>query len=336
MPELNTVRMDAGGDLVNRLPMSAFRVQSQKELYGSLHAYKVNADTSLPYDAWRTIDQAIMMVARRRLRLVNDLILRGLTFPLPQFMGVPVLEYQRSGEVTGAVVSMEPTTRGNVDRPTFNMDGTPIPLTHMPMKFSARSLEASRLNGTPLDITTFEETTVEVAETIEKTFILGAPINFASRTVYGLLNFPARNQVILQTPWTDPTKTPEGIKDDVLGLMQANREARHFGPYVLYIPKEYESVLDDDYSDQYGNKTIRQRLLDIDSLEDIVVLDFLPADNLVLLEPTSSTIQVIDGLRPTILPLLSQEFSPEFLALACLVPRLRADKNGRTGIAHAS
>ena len=170
MPDTpNSVQIDAGGDVIGRLPMSTFRVQTQKELYGSLHAYKVNADMSLPYEAWRMIDQAIMMVARQRLRLVNDLIERGLTYPLPQFMGVPVLDFQRSGEVKGAVVSMEPTTRGNVDRPVFDMDGTPVPLTHMATQFSARSLEASRLNGTPLDVTTFEEITREVAETTEQT-----------------------------------------------------------------------------------------------------------------------------------------------------------------------
>jgi hypothetical protein len=71
----------------------------------------------------------------------------------------------------------------------------------------------------------------------------GSPIKVGGGTIFGYLNHPDRNTVDMATPWDQVTNL-EDVVDDVLAMTTAARAARYYGPYVLYIPAAYESVLD--------------------------------------------------------------------------------------------
>ena len=128
----------------------------------------------------------------------------------------------------------------------------------------------------------------------------------------------------------------------VLGMVQASIDDRHYGPWMLYVPTGYQTVLDEDYSTSYG-ETIRQRIMKIggdnadQGIAGIGVSDYLTAHNIVLVEMTRETVEMVIGMQPT--PVQWQEqggMVEHHKIMAIMVPRLRADKDGRAGVIHAS
>jgi len=90
----------------------------------------------------------------------------------------------------------------------------------------------------------------------------------------------------------------------------------------------------EDYVSGYP-KTIRARLLELDGLKGIKVIDSLPADNVVLVQMTPDVVRLVQGM-----PLTNVEWKTEggmvtkFKVMRIAVPQIRSDQNGRTGIIH--
>jgi len=116
--------------------------------------------------------------------------------------------------------------------------------------------------------------------------------------------------------------------------------AVHFyGPYQLYIPSNYETVLDQDYNDSTsgvtGSDTIRARILKIASISGIKVIDHLASDNVLLVQMTRNVVRLVRGFG-----LQNVQWGEEgnmvtkFKVMTIQVPQIRSDQNGHTGIAH--
>lgn len=296
-------------------------------------------DRTLPEDAWKEIDQRVIQIASERLRLTSYLMGRGLGYPLMDFLGTPVLQTQKASDMEDANISMEPTSRGAAGRMTFADVYLPIPIIHKPIDFSIRMLRAAAKAGQPIDLTTFATVMRKVMERIEDVFVNGASsisvtVNSTQGSVSGLTTFSDRNTVDLTTNWDTSGKTGAQILDDLQDCIDAARTDNMFGPFVLLVPKNYQRKLGDDYSTSYRG-TIRQRLLELEEIEDILTIDQLGDDNIVLLQLTEDTVQVIDGLRPAVIPLVQNElFVEPYLGMACMLPYLKSDKDGKCGIVH--
>ena len=130
----------------------------------------------------------------------------------------------------------------------------------------------------------------------------------------------------------DSSTTGTNILDDVRSMKQASIDARHYGPYVLYVPTSYETVLDDDFKAE-SDKTIRQRILEIGNIMEVKVVDSLTADTCVLVQMTADVVRMVEGL-----PLTTVEWdthgglSTEYKVMTIMVPQIRADQNGNCGV----
>ncbi len=117
---------------------------------------------------------------------------------------------------------------------------------------------------------------------------------------------------------------------------QALINDRHFGPFMLYIPTAYETVLDDEFSTQYP-RSIRSRILELDGLKGVKVSDFLTANNVVLVSMQSTVVRIVEGL-----PLTTVQWDTEggmqvnFKVMTILVPQIRSTQANRSGIVHIS
>ena len=155
---------------------------------------------------------------------------------------------------------------------------------------------------------------------------------YAGGTLYGYCDFPQKNSVTLTHHWDSSSATPEKILDDVREMKQSNIDARKYGPYVLYVPTGYETVLDDDYNTISG-KTIRERILGIQNINDVKVLDTLPAHHVLLVQMDAETVRMVEGL-----PINTVEwqegggFVTNYKVLTIMVPQIRADQNGNCGV----
>jgi hypothetical protein len=294
---------------------------------------QVNAAT-LRKDEWKEIDTAVMKVSESRLKGIKHLRDRGLVKTLGNGFATTVLENTTSSDALEAVMSMNGKTRGKNDRQVFNTSYTPIPIIHVDYEIDARTLAASRMLGNGIDTTNAERAGRKVSEHLESLLFTNTSYKFGGGAIYSYLNYPDRSTVALGTPWNDSAKTGEGMVDDVLKMKQKMLDNFHYGPFMVYIPSAYETIIDGDYDSTRGN-TIRERILKISGVEDIVVIDTLVADNVLMVEMNAETIRLVDGMPITNIQWGSEgNMVSNYKVMTIQVPQIRSDDNGRTGLVH--
>ena len=297
--------------------------------------FAVNA--TLRKDEWKHLDETVVQIALQRLVGVNDLVSRGLVYNVPNGLGTTVLEYEDVSDMEDAQVNMDGVSRGPSNRLEFDLNYLPLPIVHADFQINARVLEASRRLGTPLDSAQAAVAARKVAEKVESILFTGASTyTFGGGTIYGYMDFPFRNTGSLTNNWDDSAGDGASILANVIAMKQASIADRHFGPWGLYMPTNFETAVDDDFK-AASDKTIRQRILEIDGIEFVKAADFLTSDNVVLVELRPETARAVIGLQPT-----TVEWSAEggmiflFKVMAIIVPQLRADQDDRCGIQHWS
>ena len=286
-------------------------------------------------DEWKHYDEAVVQVAQQRLVGIADLERRGLVMNITNGLGTTVLEYEDMSDIEAAEMNMSGVTRGRNDRVEYDINYLPLPIIHKPFQINIRVLNASRTRGMPLDTTMAEKSARKVAEYLESMLFTGASdYSYGGGTIYGYTDFPFRNTGSLTADWDDSASSGATILADVLNMKQASINARHYGPWVLYIPTAYEKVMDDDFRANYP-KTVRERLLSISGIDSVVVADYLTADNVLLVEMNTETVRLVKGM-----PIQTVQWETEggmifhFKVMTIQVPQLRADQDNRCGIVH--
>lgn len=326
--------MKHGGIVING---KVYANVSQALIANEMNPGALRTNDTLRKDEWKQFDQAVIKVAQDRLVGVADLMSRGLVFNISNGLGTTVLEYEDVSDIEDAQVSMDAVTRGDNDRVEFDINYLPLPITHKDFQINIRVLEASRRLGNPLDTTMAELSARKVAEKNEEYLFQGASsFAFGGGIIRGYVDALNRNTLTLSTAWDDSAADGEMILDDVRAMKQASIDALHYGPWILYIPTAYETVLDDDFK-AASDKTIRQRILEISGIQDVKVADKLAADNVLLVQMTSDVVRMVQGL-----PLTTVEWQTQgnmvfhFKVMNILVPQVRFDQEEHSGIVHLS
>jgi len=305
----------------------------------------IQANTAtLRRDEWKALDEAILGIAETRLGGVADLEARGLVYNLNNGLGTTVFEWHDMSDALEADVTMDGVTRANNDRVVFQTNYLPLPLIHVDYEINTRVLAASRNLGNPLDTTLAQRAARKVLEKIETMLFTNDPHAWGTKddrtrnTIYGYINHPDRNPVTLSVGWDDSAKTARAILDEVINMKQQAINDHFYGPYMLYIPTAYETVLDEDYEDTGTTSTgmtIRERIKKISGILDVKVVDTLTADNVVLVQMTSDVVRLVKGL-----PLQNVEWQAEgkfinkYKVMTIQVPQVRSDADKRCGIVH--
>jgi len=310
---------------------------------GSLKAVPVqNTTATLRKDDWKILDDAIVKVAKPRLKAVGDLRAAGLTFNIPNGMGKTVLETETVSDIGPASVSMDGLRRNANDRPVFELGNLPLPIIHKDFQFSARQLMASRNGGSPLDTTMAELAARRVAEEAEK-LLLGVSTEAdqfkyggSASVIYGYTDLPC---AITSETLTCPTNsgwTGETFLGEILSMIVALYNAHHYGPYMLYCAPSWDQYLDDDFK-AASDKTLRNRVKEVSSIIDVRTLDYLSDYDIVLVQMTSDVVREVIGMDITTVEWDSNGgLQKNFKVMAILVPQLRCDMDDQSGICYAS
>jgi uncharacterized linocin/CFP29 family protein len=295
-----------------------------------------NAAT-LRKEEWVQYDTAVLEETRQRLTGIADLESRGLTYNIGNGLGKTVLEHETVNDIGNATMDMDGLARGQNDRPEYVLNYLPLPIVHADFSVNLRQLAASRNSGSALDTTIASMKARRVAEKLEDIYFLGASAySFGGGTIRGLLDHPNRNQYTLTAHWNDSAATGATIVADVLGMKAAAVADGFYGPFVLYIPSNFEAALDEDYAANYP-KTVRNRLLEIQGIQDIKVADRLTADNVVLVQMTSDVVRLVNGMAINTLQWDEQGGLVVNFKIMCIkVPQIRATQSGKCGIVHGT
>jgi uncharacterized linocin/CFP29 family protein len=330
---VNAMKPYIGKD--GRTYMTVFK-GGDKNKVENYKAVPIQANGVLRRDEWKTLDEAVLKISDDRIPGVAALRQRGLVYNIGNGMGSTVFEYHDMSDAMEADLTMDGITKTDNDRVVYTTNYLPLPILHSDYQINARVLAASRNMGMPLDTTYAERATRKVLEKLEDMFFTATSYTYGGGTIYGYLNHPNRNEYTI-TAWDSSAKTAAQIKDDVLGMKQASIDAKHYGPWVLHIPTSYETVLDDDFDTQTPGTTIRERLLKISGIEDIIVVDHLTDDNVVLVEMRPETVRLVTGMGIQNVQWDSQGgMTTKYKVMTIQVPQIRADQDGNSGIVHGS
>lgn len=325
-----------GGLIAAGGPAAAFLAAMESGKGISVNALRTNA--VLRKDEWQEFDKAIIKPARDRLVGVGALVSRGLTFDLPNAMGKTEVQWETSSDLTPAQETMDGINFTENDAIKFVLNTIPAYITHKDFYINLRKLEASRNLGESLDVSQAESAARQVAERIEDSLFNGSSITVNGNSAPGLTNEGNRNTADFKgsVSWSASAKTGEDILEDLLTMKQGEIDDLHFGPYILFISTNMETKLDEDFKAN-SDKTIRERLLQVSSIQDIIVADHLTADNVLLVQTTSDVVDIVMGLQPTTVFWQSQGgFRLNFKVMSIMLPRVKARQDGKSGIFHMS
>jgi hypothetical protein len=306
---------------------------------------RTNAPAALQYLEWQDIDRTVIPAAVQRMRAVMDLRSRGLEHNLGS-IGMTISVWDRVSDIDPADVSMSAATAGQKDLPAYQTASVPVPVIHKSFSIELRRLMASRTFGEALDTTTSDLAARRVGEKMEEILLIGNNLiqvtdpSIGTALIYGYTNHPDRNLVDMQTHWTalnGAAGENVNIVNDVMDMQQASRNARYYGPWILYVPNEYEAKLDEDYRDSTAGdtRTVRERIMALSGIEDVVVADFLPNHNVILVQLTRDVVDI--AMAQDVTPVqwtVTGGMVEEFKVMMVGVPRLKSDYDGRSGITH--
>ena len=303
----------------------------------SYEAIKVNTGATLRREEWQQLDTAVINVARHRLGGIADLEANGLVFNLGNAMGTTVLEYHDVSDAFEAELTMDGVTRSMGDRINYGAKYLPIPIIHVDYEINARVLAASRSLGNALDTTQAEVAARKVMEKLEKMLFTNETYAFGGGVIYSYVNHPKRRPVTLGTAWNASGATGKTIISKVLEMKQESIDAYHYGPWMLYIPTAYETILDSDYDSTTPGTTIRERIMKIDGIKGIKVIDTLSANNVLLVQMTPDVVRLVKGMAIQNVEWTTEgRFINKYKVMTIQVPQVRADYNGRSGVIHAA
>lgn len=328
-PSLLNLLRDAGGDCAVLRPC-----RNEDSPFFSPQAILFETD-------WEQIDTAVVEAAEERLVVVADYLnTPALIHPLRN-MGVMLSTYRRESDATPAVQSMSGVAAGEQFHAHYDEQSVPVPITHKDYELEGRRLIASDNTGEGLDMVQPRLASRQVAEKLEEMFFLGGDVVVGGNSIPGFTNHTNRNTGSVAAAWTTAT-TAQGFAD-VLAMRTALQNDGYFGPYWLYVSGDWSQLLDEDYGivTNITPQTLRQRIMAVGdddggsgSITRVRVADKL-VTALILVQATSDVADVAVAEQITTLQWESHGgMLQHFKTMAVLVPRIKADQNGNSGVAH--
>jgi uncharacterized linocin/CFP29 family protein len=305
---------------------------------GTISPADLRTNDLLRNEDWKVFDTAILQGARERIRLVADLLAAGLVKTIPNGLAKTVLEWDKITDMGDAIESLDGVTRAENDRLDFETAGLPLPLVHKDWYLNLRMFMASQSTGNPIDTTYATAAGRKVGEKVEDMTFNGGK-TYGALTIPGLLTHPDRNIASFGTNgnWGAAAKTGDNILADIFSMITLLEAAGFDGPYWLYYGGTAPGLkLAEDYK-AASDKTILQRIQEIGPgrISKVGHSSKIPASNVVMFQPTDDVVRMVEG-EPlqTVQWDVHGGFQINFKAFTILVPNVRSDTDGNSGVAH--
>jgi uncharacterized linocin/CFP29 family protein len=330
--EVSTMTMTGNGGFAAGSPGSQSIVA--KLMANNYNIESLRTQDFLPKDAWLSFDNTVIEITRHRLIGVGDVMSRGLTYNVPNAMGVTRIEWERMGDMGPAEMNMAGVTEGRNDTLGFDLVGLPLPIVHKDFWINIRKLTASRTAGQPLDTTQAEICARKVAERIESMLFLGDTTLGTNNTIYGYANAPNRITGSTGTSWN--TATGAQILANVIAMIAAAQAKEMYGPFMFYVSYGAMSNLGNDFKAE-SDKTILQRILEVPGVAGVKSSYYIPANGstVIAVQLTRDVVDIVHGFDPTVVQWESLGgMVQNFKVMAIMIPRVKSTIINQSGIIH--
>jgi len=289
-----------------------------------------NANT-LRHEEWRRVDEAIVDVTSKRLIGISDLIGAGLTEDLGD-IGTMISTYEQLSDMSPANIDMGAETEGDRDRLTYTPVNIPVPITHKPFQINFRHLIASRRIGQPLDVTSVRTATRKVTEGLEGLLFngSGSPV-VGGGQIYGYTTHPSRSTGTATGSFSVVTNPYDTIAE-MIGKAEV---AGYYGLYGVYVSPLQYAQMRKRYTDGSNANPLSTILELLPQISFVRPGDYLANGNLVLVALEAEVVDVgIAQDFTTVQWSITGGMVEEFKVMAAIVPRVKATKEGQSGIVH--
>ena len=303
----------------------------------SMNGQPVMNTTPHRYDEYLEYDTEITRIFRENLRLVKDL-----SSVKKSISGKGVTEIRRlsSSDLIGATMTIDFSEAPSNDLVDYHETIIPLPVHQKTIKVPVRlSDHRNKFSGSIIQ-DNLEVATRRVADSIEQMAWVGTNgVSLGGNIMYGYGNFPQSNIVTEINPdWSTATGTE--IYASILAMKQALVNDNIFDDslYTLYYSKDYETVLDREFSAEYP-KTIATKIAEARGFssdrirpihlpnQDLTRTVFLTSIQRKYIDfPDYNGIQWVEYQRTPIDPV-------EFCVYSICAIRIKTDYNGNCALA---
>lgn len=288
----------------------------------------------LPRDVWGVWDREAVEIQRDVLSVFND-IAASATLPMP--IGKLVHHFQTVSDSGNINISLDGRSSAKTDQPLIEYHGTPLPIIDSTFSFGWRQVLAAQTEGFQLDPAARNNANRRVAEKLEDMALNGdSKIAVGSDQVYGLRNHPERNT--RTTGVTLNGATGVEWNTEVVATLKLLHDANYRAPATIYLNwDDWFYASNTDYSTQYPNKTILQRMQEIAGVANFVPASKVPADELIAVVKRREVLQILNGMPITNRPLnrMNPEDDYNFKTLAAAALEIKFDADKQCGVAHS-
>lgn len=317
--------------LANRRQFNA-RQKAIAELHGNTSL--VGNAMTLPKDVWGEWDREAVEIQREVLVVFNDLA-AAVQMPMP--IGKMIHYFQTVSDSGQVNVSMDGRSKGRTDQPTIDYFGTPLPIIDSPFSYGWRQVAAAQTEGFQLDAAARSNSMYKVAEKLEDIALNGdTSIVVGTAPLYGLRNHPRRNTrttgVVLNGATGDQWLV------EIRGLLRELHDANFKVPATIYLNWDDWFYASNTDFKANGDKTIAQRVREIEGVREVVPADKVPANEMIAVVKNRRVLQVLSGM-----PMTSRaqfRANPEddynFVTMAAASIEIKFDALQQCGIAHSA
>jgi len=291
----------------------------------------------LPKDTWGRWDREAVEIQRDVLAVFND-IAAASTMAMP--IGKLVNHFQTVSDSGNINISLDGRSSAKTDQPLINYHGTPLPIIDSPFSFGWRQVLSAQTEGYQLDNAARSNAMRRVAEKLEDITLNGdSSIRVGSDELYGLRNHPERNTRTTGGAGfaLNGATGPEWVAE-VTATLKLLHNDNFRVPATLYLNwDDWFYASNTDFSTQYPNKTILQRVQEIAGIASIVPGSKVPANDMLAVVKRNDVVQVLNGIPMTSRQLVRQnpEDDYNFKVMAAAALEIKFDANGQCGVAHS-
>lgn len=289
----------------------------------------------IPRDVWGEWDREAVEIQRDVLAVFNDL---ALSVSRPMNIAKLVHHFQTvsdSGEVN---VSLDGRSKARRDAPVYDYHGTPLPILDSTFGFGWREFLAAASEGYQLDSAGRSNAMRRIAEQLETHTLDGnSKIVVGGSQMYGLRTHPKRNT--RSTGATLNGGTGAEWMAEIKATLQLLHSDNFRVPATLYLNwDDWFYASNTDYSANYPNKTILQRIQEVAGVDKIVPASKVNADEIIAVVKRREVVQLLNGMPMTSRAKFrhNPEDDYDFLVMAAASLEIKYDAEDQCGIAHSS
>lgn len=289
----------------------------------------------LPRDVWGEWDREGIEVQRDVLAVFNNLA-ASVSRPMP--IGKLVHFFQTVSDSGVVNISLDGRGKAKTDQQVIDYHGTPLPIVDSTFSYGWRQWASAATEGFALDPAGRRSAMRKVAEKAESIALDGdSSIVVAGDQLYGLRTHPQRNT--RSTGVTLNGATGPQWNDEIVATLKLLHGDEFRSPATIYLNwDDWFYASNTDYSTQYPNKTILQRIMEIAGVGEIVPASRVNADEIIAVIKNSEVLQVLNGMPMN--TRAQTRHNPEddydFVTMMAAALEIKFDANTNCGVAHSS